>query len=58
MEKAIEAERFTWEKEAEVRSLQDALRKEEFISAGLKAVLILEEERRKEVEIKVIDLKA
>ena len=41
-----------------IRSLQGALRKEEFISARLKTLLALEEERKKEVEIKVIELKA
>ncbi|EHA8587114.1 hypothetical protein COCNU_scaffold001452G000020 [Cocos nucifera] len=35
----------------EIRSLQGALRKEEFISAKLKAALALEEERKKEGEL-------
>ncbi|EHA8586541.1 hypothetical protein COCNU_scaffold000512G000040 [Cocos nucifera] len=43
---------------AEIKSLQGALRKEEFISARLKAALALEEERKKEAEIKVIKLEA
>ncbi|EHA8589037.1 hypothetical protein COCNU_scaffold007706G000010 [Cocos nucifera] len=55
-EKAIEAERITQEKAVEVRSLQDALQKEEFVSAELKVALALEEEKRKEVEIKVVNL--
>ncbi|EHA8588961.1 hypothetical protein COCNU_scaffold007421G000020 [Cocos nucifera] len=56
--KAVEVECFAWEKAAKVRSLQDVLQKEEFILLRLKAMLALEEERRKEVEIKVIDLEA
>ncbi|EHA8587113.1 hypothetical protein COCNU_scaffold001452G000010 [Cocos nucifera] len=38
-------------KTVEIRSLQGALRKEEFISTKLKAALALEEERKKEGEL-------
>ncbi|EHA8588940.1 hypothetical protein COCNU_scaffold007375G000010 [Cocos nucifera] len=57
-EKATKAECLAWEKVAEVVSLQDALRKEEFSSTELQAMLALEEERRNEAKIKVIDLEA
>ncbi|EHA8592094.1 hypothetical protein COCNU_contig69268528G000010 [Cocos nucifera] len=58
VEKVVEVECFMQEKVEEVGSLQDALWKEEFISIGLKATLAMEEERRKEAKIKVIDLEA
>ncbi|EHA8587438.1 hypothetical protein COCNU_scaffold002235G000020 [Cocos nucifera] len=40
-----------------IRSLQGALKKE-FVSIELKAALALEEERKKEAEIKVTELEA
>ena len=43
---------------AEIRSLQGALRKEEFILVELKAALALEEERKREAEIKITELEA
>ena len=41
----------------ENKNLQGALRKKELISVGLKAALTLEEEKKKEAKIKVIELK-
>ncbi|KAG1370929.1 hypothetical protein COCNU_16G000230 [Cocos nucifera] len=46
------------EKAADIESLQGALPKKEFVSTRLKAALALEEERRKEAENKVAELKA
>ena len=43
---------------ADIRSLQGALRKEEFVSTGLKTTLALEEERRKNAKNKVAELEA
>ncbi|EHA8588422.1 hypothetical protein COCNU_scaffold005100G000010 [Cocos nucifera] len=57
-EKAIKAECLAEEKMAKIGSLQSVLRKEEFISVRLKAALALEEERKKKVEIKVVELEA
>ncbi|EHA8587413.1 hypothetical protein COCNU_scaffold002139G000010 [Cocos nucifera] len=54
--KVIEAEHLTEEKAVENESLQGALQNEELISIGLKATLILEEEKKKEAEIKVVEL--
>ncbi|EHA8588113.1 hypothetical protein COCNU_scaffold004134G000020 [Cocos nucifera] len=56
-EKIGEVEHLVEEKTVKIESLQGALRKE-FISVGLKAALALEEERKKEAEIKVIELEA
>ncbi|EHA8586437.1 hypothetical protein COCNU_scaffold000378G000010 [Cocos nucifera] len=44
------------EKATENENLRKALWKEELISIGLKATLALEEEKKKEVEIKVTEL--
>ncbi|EHA8588033.1 hypothetical protein COCNU_scaffold003949G000020 [Cocos nucifera] len=57
-EKVGEVKRLMEEKMVEIESLQDALRKEEFVSTGLKAALALKKERKKEVEIKVVELEA
>ncbi|EHA8589390.1 hypothetical protein COCNU_scaffold009588G000010 [Cocos nucifera] len=55
-EKVAEAEHLTEEKAMKNESLRRALWKEELISIGIKAALALEEEK-KEVEIKVVELK-
>ena len=57
-ERVAEVERIVEEKAADVGSLQKALQKEEFVSAGLKAGLALEEQRRKEGENKLAELEA
>ncbi|KAG1365026.1 putative Pentatricopeptide repeat-containing protein, mitochondrial [Cocos nucifera] len=49
---AAEAECLVEEKTVENKSLRSALRKEEFISVGLKAALALEEEEKKEARLK------
>ncbi|EHA8588727.1 hypothetical protein COCNU_scaffold006501G000010 [Cocos nucifera] len=56
-ERINEVEHLVEEKAADIESLQDALREEEFASDGLKAALALEEERRKEVENRIVELK-
>ncbi|KAG1362629.1 putative ensconsin-like [Cocos nucifera] len=56
-EKATEVYHLTKEKDVEVRILQDVLKKEEQTSVGLKAALALEEEKRKKVEIEIVELK-
>ncbi|EHA8588573.1 hypothetical protein COCNU_scaffold005839G000010 [Cocos nucifera] len=56
--KVDELEHLAEDKTTKIRSLQGTLRKEEFISARLKAALALEEERKKEAKIKVIELEA
>ncbi|EHA8586350.1 hypothetical protein COCNU_scaffold000196G000020 [Cocos nucifera] len=56
--KIDEVEHHAEEKMAKIGSLQSVLRKEEFVSTRFKAALALEEERKKEAEIKVIELEA
>ncbi|EHA8586894.1 hypothetical protein COCNU_scaffold001126G000040 [Cocos nucifera] len=56
MGKVAEAERITEEKVVENENLWRALSKEELISTGLKAALALEEEKKKEAEIKIAKL--
>lgn len=55
---AAEAERLAGEKTTESESLRGALRKEEFVLAGLKAAQTLEEEEKKEARAKVAELEA
>ncbi|KAG1360728.1 hypothetical protein COCNU_09G001910 [Cocos nucifera] len=57
-EKVAKVKYLAEEKVVEIGSLQGALRKEEFISARLKAALALEEERKKEAENKITELEA
>ncbi|EHA8587749.1 hypothetical protein COCNU_scaffold003121G000010 [Cocos nucifera] len=54
--KVDEAECLTEEKATKNENLRGVLRKEELISIRLKAAFALEEEKKKEVEIKVIEL--
>ena len=54
----VGAECLTEEKMVENESLCSTLRKEEFISVGLKAALALEEEEKKEARLKVTELEA
>ncbi|EHA8589317.1 hypothetical protein COCNU_scaffold009135G000010 [Cocos nucifera] len=54
--KVAEAERLAEEKTVENESLRRALRKEKLISTELKATLALEEEKKKEAEIKIVEL--
>ncbi|EHA8588242.1 hypothetical protein COCNU_scaffold004501G000010 [Cocos nucifera] len=56
--KVAEAECLMEEKAAKNEDLQGTLRREEVILTELKAALILEEEKKKEVEIKVVELEA
>ncbi|EHA8586564.1 hypothetical protein COCNU_scaffold000528G000020 [Cocos nucifera] len=56
--KVGEAKHLTEEKAAENEDLQGALRREELISTGLKAALILEEEKKEEAKIRVAKLEA
>ncbi|KAG1328010.1 hypothetical protein COCNU_01G019440 [Cocos nucifera] len=55
-ERVDEVEHLAKEKVVDIRSLQNALHKEEFTSAGLKVALALEEERRKESKKRVTKL--
>ncbi|EHA8587730.1 hypothetical protein COCNU_scaffold003089G000010 [Cocos nucifera] len=55
-ERVDEIEHLAEEKVVDIGSLQGALCKEEFISIGLKAALVQEEERRKKVENRVAEL--
>ncbi|EHA8590675.1 hypothetical protein COCNU_scaffold022151G000010 [Cocos nucifera] len=55
--KIVEAECLAEEKMAENENLRRALQKEELISTGLNAALALEEEKKKEADIKVTELK-
>ncbi|EHA8587378.1 hypothetical protein COCNU_scaffold002016G000020 [Cocos nucifera] len=56
-EKAIEVDHLSKEKAIEIKALQEVLKKEEQTSMKLKAILALEEERRKKVEVKIAKLK-
>ncbi|EHA8588305.1 hypothetical protein COCNU_scaffold004692G000010 [Cocos nucifera] len=55
---AVKVEHLVGEKMMESESLRDAFRKEEFVLAGLKIALALEEEEKKEAKLKVIELEA
>ncbi|EHA8588260.1 hypothetical protein COCNU_scaffold004569G000010 [Cocos nucifera] len=55
---AVEAEHLAGEKMMESESLHGILQKEEFISTGLKVVLTLEEEEKKEARLKIVKLEA
>ncbi|EHA8588000.1 hypothetical protein COCNU_scaffold003843G000010 [Cocos nucifera] len=56
-EKVAQVDRLMKENAAEVGVLQEALKKEEQTSTELKAALALEEERRKNVEVEIAELK-
>ncbi|KAG1363918.1 hypothetical protein COCNU_11G007450 [Cocos nucifera] len=53
---AAEAECLVEEKTAKNESLRSTLQKEEFVSIGLKTALTLEEEKKKEAKLKVVEL--
>ncbi|EHA8588032.1 hypothetical protein COCNU_scaffold003949G000010 [Cocos nucifera] len=57
-ERVVKVEHLAEEKATNIESFQGVLRKEEFISVGVKATLALEVERKKEVENKVAELEA
>ena len=55
--RTAKADHFLEEKTVEVGVLQEALQKGELILVGLQAILALEEERRKKVEVRIAELK-
>ncbi|EHA8587566.1 hypothetical protein COCNU_scaffold002602G000010 [Cocos nucifera] len=57
-EKVDKVEHLAGEKMVKIRSLWGALRKEEFISIKYKTALALKKERKKEAEIKVVEMQA